>query len=635
MTRPLSVDLFGAAMVSDPRANKAGTVVFTKTVVDRAQDAYLSTLVLHRRGFKALTKPCFGIGSAAWSPTGSRLAFVRRSKIGSIFRTTIEVFEGFGEPLEVYAEDNVKIAGLRWMDEHTLIFLKDVVNKSTGDEKKIFRIRYRLDGEGYFHDRNKHLFFIRIGKKARQLTSGDYDVMAFDLDRESKKLYFVSNLEPDRELSITKKVYEIGFEGGSPSLSVDWPGMISAISVSGSGRVAFLGHDLSHGISTNVRLNLLTSKGVETLTKEFDRSLENSLNSDLRPRQQEQSLRWSHDGRRLYFLYTDRSINRLGEYSLDISTVTPIDTGELSPEGFDITPDTLWFSASSWDQTADLFKYSFEEGRVKRVTAIARRSVKRWDITRPEKVSVRVEDGRVIDGWFIRSKVQPAKGTVLEIHGGPRTAYGELLMFEFQFLAARGFNVAFCNPRGSSGYGQEFADAVVGHYGEADYRDIMSFFEYVVNTFSQDRSRLYVTGGSYGGFMTNWIVAHTDLFRAAVTQRSISNWVSFYGTSDIGYYFTRDQIGSSPWEGLDVLWEKSPLRYARNIKTPLLIHHAEEDYRCPIEQAEQLFTALRELGREAVLVSVPEEGHELSRSGKPSRRIHRLEEIAGWFELHQ
>lgn len=635
MTKPESADLFGAVMVSDPRAGSRGSVVFTKTVVDRAQDAYLSELILKRRGFTKLTRPTAGIGSSAWSPSGDRLAFVRHSKVGAALHTTIEVFDGLGEPIEVYGEDNVRITGIKWVDEHSLVFLKDAVNKGRGDEKKISRIRYRLDGEGYFHDRCKHLFYVRTGKKVRQLTSGDFEVAAFDIDRRSKKLYFASNLEKDRELSIVKKVYETDLEGTSPKLSADWSGVISAISVSSGGSVAFLGHDLSHGISTNTWLSLLTSKGVEVVTKGFDRSLENSLNSDLRPRLQEQPLRWSPDGRRLYFLYTDKSINRLGEYSLETSTVTEIDTGELSPETFDVTYDALWFSASSWDQPADLFRYDFGDRSIKRVTAFARRSAKRWDVVRPERLSVQSVDGRIIEGWFIRSKIQPAKGTVLEIHGGPRTAYGDTLMFEFQFLAARGFNVAFCNPRGSSGYGQEFAEAVVGHYGENDYHDIIRFSEHVVNTFSLDRSKLYVTGGSYGGFMTNWIVSHTDLFRAAVTQRSISNWISFYGTSDIGYYFTPDQIGSSPWQKLEMLWEKSPLRYVENIKTPLLIHHAEEDYRCPIEQAEQLFTALRQLGREAEFVSVPEEGHELSRSGKPSRRVRRLDEIARWFESHQ
>jgi len=170
--------------------------------------------------------------------------------------------------------------------------------------------------------------------------------------------------------------------------------------------------------------------------------------------------------------------------------------------------------------------------------------------------------------------------------GGPRTAYGEVLMFEFQFFAQAGFNVIFCNPRGSSGYGEEFALSVVGHYGERDYQDLMEFVDYVVSKFNLDRSKLYVTGGSYGGFMTNWIITHTDRFQAAVTQRSISNWVSFYGTSDIGYHFTYDQIGSRPWENLDKLWDKSPLKYVKNARTPLLIHHAEMDFRCPIEQAE-------------------------------------------------
>ena len=146
---------------------------------------------------------------------------------------------------------------------------------------------------------------------------------------------------------------------------------------------------------------------------------------------------------------------------------------------------------------------------------------------------------------------------------------------------------------------------------------------------------LHLTGGSYGGFMTNWLVAHDDRFRSAVTQRSICNWVSFYGTSDIGPYFTEVELGATPWADAELLWDRSPLKYVAEVVTPTLIIHSEADHRCPIEQAEQWFAALKRLGRAPTrLVRFPDEGHELSRSGRPDRRVQRLEAIIGWFEEH-
>jgi dipeptidyl aminopeptidase/acylaminoacyl peptidase len=208
-------------------------------------------------------------------------------------------------------------------------------------------------------------------------------------------------------------------------------------------------------------------------------------------------------------------------------------------------------------------------------------------------------------------------------------------MHEFQMLAAQGYAVVYTNPRGGLGYGQQFVNACRGDYGGGDYRDLMETVDYALSTYEFiDETRLGVTGGSYGGFMTNWIVGHTDRFKAAVTQRSISNWLSFYGVSDIGYFFTEDQIGGNAWEDTEQLWKHSPLAYVGNVNTPLLILHGEQDLRCPIEQAEQLYIALKRRRQTTRLVRFPGANHELSRGGHPHLRVRRLEHIAGWFNEH-
>ena len=206
---------------------------------------------------------------------------------------------------------------------------------------------------------------------------------------------------------------------------------------------------------------------------------------------------------------------------------------------------------------------------------------------------------------------------------------------EFQCLAAAGFVVAYFNQRGTTaGYGQDWTRASEGDQGGKDYEEIMLGVDELLSRPYVDGNRLGVTGGSCGGFMTNWIVGHTDRFKAAVTQRSITNQISMFGTSDIGPECTLGETSDTPWSSLEAVWRQSPIAYAEQIHTPLLIVHSTEDHRCPLEQAEQLFAALRWLGREVELVIFEGENHGLSRGGRPGNRIERLRRIGGWFEKH-
>lgn len=245
--------------------------------------------------------------------------------------------------------------------------------------------------------------------------------------------------------------------------------------------------------------------------------------------------------------------------------------------------------------------------------------------------------GETISGYvllpenFAADQTYPA---VLDIHGGPKTVYGPVFYHEMQLWANLGYVVFFCNPKGGDGRDNRFMD-IRGHYGETDYQNLMDFTDAVLKQYPQiDRSRLCVTGGSYGGFMTNWIIGHTDRFCCAASQRSISNWLSFYGVSDIGWYFAADQCDGDIYSDPQKLWEHSPLKYAAQVRTPTLFIHSDEDYRCPLEQGLQMFTALCDRGVEARMCLFHGENHELSRSGKPKHRIRRLTEITNWFEAH-
>ena len=254
-------------------------------------------------------------------------------------------------------------------------------------------------------------------------------------------------------------------------------------------------------------------------------------------------------------------------------------------------------------------------------------------VTTPERFTYKGYDNWDIHGWYMPPVEKKDKhAAILYVHGGPQVAYGESFFHEMQALSAKGYGVIMINPRGSNTYGQNFVKSILGDYGNHDFDDLMMGVDYILETHPEvDADQLYVSGGSYGGFMTNWIVTHTDRFRAAVTQRSISNWISFYGTSDIGPFFVEKQL-LDDIHNPQRLWEMSPVAHAKNAKTPLLVLHGQSDLRCPQEQGEQMYMAMRKNNVPTKMILFPQSSHGLSRQGLPNLRQERLKAITDWFE---
>jgi dipeptidyl aminopeptidase/acylaminoacyl peptidase len=259
------------------------------------------------------------------------------------------------------------------------------------------------------------------------------------------------------------------------------------------------------------------------------------------------------------------------------------------------------------------------------------------DLGEIEEVWFKGAAGNDLQGWILKPPdFDPAKRypSILEIHGGPRVQYGNFFMHEFYFLAAHGYVVYFCNPRGGLGYGEEHARAIWNNWGMADYEDLMAWADVVQGKSYIDPDRMGVTGGSYGGYMTTWIIGHTDRFKAAVTQRGVTNLVSMYGSSDYNWNFQYEFGDQPPWENLDNYWRQSPMKYIGNARTPTLVVHSEQDLRCAIEQDEQVFVALKRLGVDTEMVCFPDEPHGLSRTGRTDRRIERLRHMLRWFDCY-
>lgn len=386
-----------------------------------------------------------------------------------------------------------------------------------------------------------------------------------------------------------------------------------------------------YGVNENCTFSLLDEKGNVKLFADPDIPMSTTVGSDCRLG----GGKWlAVQDNTVYFISTHRTCARLCKMTAD-GTLSYISQAEGSVDCFALNGNTCLFVGFRGNALQELYRLDLSTGAEQLLSDFNTEALKDTYVATPQPLGFVNSDGIEIDGWALLPKdYDPSKRypAILDIHGGPKTVYGTLFYHEMQVWANMGYFVLFSNPRGGDGRGNEFAD-IRGQYGGIDYQDLMAFTDHALATYPAiDAARVGVTGGSYGGFMTNWIIGQTNRFAAAAAQRSISNWISKCCTTDIGYFFQPDQLAATPWTDVDKVWAQSPLKYADRCTTPTLFIHSDEDYRCWQAEAIQMFTALKIHGVEARLCMVKGENHELSRSGKPNHRIRRLTEMTNWFE---
>ncbi|MEF2965405.1 S9 family peptidase [Paenibacillus sp. M1] len=386
-------------------------------------------------------------------------------------------------------------------------------------------------------------------------------------------------------------------------------------------------------INENPTFSVVDRSGQITRFADPDLSLGNTVGSDSRLGE---GRSWLVTDEAIYSIVTDRACSRLCKIAYN-GEIEWISQAEGSVDSFSLLDDTCVFIGMRGQRLQELYRLDLRTGGETQLTHFNDEVLRDKYVAAPQPLSFVNQDGIEIDGWVLLPKNYDASQTypaILDIHGGPKTVYGTVFFHEMQLWANEGYFVLFSNPRGGDGRGDDFAD-IRGRYGKIDYSDLMEFTDRVLAAYPAiDVNRLGVTGGSYGGFMTNWIIGHTDRFAAAVSQRSISNWISMCCTTDIGYYFATDQTASTPWDNLESMWEQSPLKYADRVTTPTLFLHSDEDFRCWQAEALQMFTALKMHGVDSRLCLFKGENHELSRAGKPEHRIRRLTEISEWFKRY-
>ena len=359
---------------------------------------------------------------------------------------------------------------------------------------------------------------------------------------------------------------------------------------------------------------------------------------------------WSADGGFILVMVAEGGTTQLAAVDVGAGTVRLMTTGrrDIYGESYDATRRRIALTVADPATPGDVWIAEIEglaEGRPsipggseRRLTATNAGLLVGITLSTPQRFAYRGADDWTIEGWVMPpAGFDPEKRypTILCVHGGPHFAYGESFFHEFQVLSAAGYALVLTNPRGSQGYGQTFTAATHHDWGGKDCADIMAGLDAALARFPWlDADRLGLQGGSYGGFMTNWILGHTNRFKAAVTMRSIANCLSQWGTSDMAYFKGTWEFPGDPWDSPEFYWDRSPIRYVKNITTPLLIEHSENDLRCPISEGEQLFTALKKMGRDVMFVRFPDESHDVSRNGQPPHRVERLRLITEWFTGH-
>ncbi len=505
--------------------------------------------------------------------------------------------------------------------------------KEEKDYQVLDEIPFWANGEGFINKTRNRLYIYRDGEIS-PITDEYTNVEILSLNKDKSMAVMCSRKYVDK-MPFTNEIYLYDIASGKLDMLDDGNELSHdyADFIDGENVVSAASDMERYGVNENQKFYLYDVKtGRRSLiTPDLDTSLFNSVGSDCRYGENEPFVT---DGGYLYFTATDRYNANLYRMDKEGNIVLMIGR-DGAIDSFDVKEGRILYTAFRGLKIAELYRQ--ENGGEVQVTEFNEWLHNERALSRPEKLEVETAPGVVIDGWVIKpvdfdkSRKYPA---ILDVHGGPKTAYGEIYFHEMQYWASQGYFVMFCNPRGSDGRGNEFAD-IRKKYGTIDYDDLMKFTDNVLERYGNiDSDRMGVTGGSYGGFMTNWIIGHTDRFKAAASQRSISNWVSDFGTTDIGFYFNPNEIGGSPWDNIEEYWEHSPLKYADRAKTPTLFIHSDEDYRCWMGEGLQMFTALKNFGVEARLCLFHGENHELSRSGKPKHRIRRLKEMTGWFDAH-
>jgi dipeptidyl aminopeptidase/acylaminoacyl peptidase len=685
-------DLFKFTWIADPQISPDGsTVAFVRVTVNEKENRYETSLfTVPSSGAEAPRRLTSGIRDTTprWSPDGKRIAFVRAvEKDGKTQPTQVHLLDMAGGEARAITDIASGASNTVWSpDGKTIAFNSstgvDDANKSDdpkpaperkSDVEVVTRAVYRANGNPGYVDNHHHahIFAIAVTEtvagsdpgttpKPKQLTDGDFDERGMEWAPDSSRIYFVSTRVPEPYFDESgAELFAVPSGGGALTKVASIAGGISNLSVSPDGkRIAFVGTLRGNPIRSYSQPDLwvteaMASSTPKNLTASYDYDIAGGIGGDqAAPRGgNRKPILWTKDQSSLIVVSAETGSANLKRVSIASGTVAPLTEGAQDVVAFSATPDASRIAATLSTQTNINDITVIDVGRpngarasdgarafqasVRQITHVNDDLFKDIQQSQPEETWYKTFDGKNIQGWILKppdfdaSKKYPL---ILEIHGGPHSAYGNTYTHEFMWMAAKGYVVLFTNPRGSTSYGQDFGNIIQYHYPGDDYKDLMEGVDEVLKKGYVDANRLGVTGGSGGGLLTNWTITQTQRFKAAVSQRDIADWYGFWFTADFTL-FQPTWFRKAPWEDPQDFAARSPITHVANVTTPLMLVNGDADYRTPpADGGEVMFRALKYRKIPTVMVRFPRETHELSRSGEPWHRVERLEHIVGWMD---
>jgi dipeptidyl aminopeptidase/acylaminoacyl peptidase len=670
--RPITeTDLFKFTWVADPEISPGGdTVAFVRVVVNEKENRYETAIYsVASTGAQPPRPLTAGIRdlSPRWSPDGRWIVFTRsvdkdgQSQPPQLYllrtdggeaRALTDLPKGAGNP--VWSPDGKQIAfSSTTVQEDYKKPDPGAKPEHKSDVKVVSRAVYRANGNPTYvdADRHAHIWVVGVEDSAerqtpRQVTAGEFDERSVQWAPDGSALYFTS----DRRLESYYQpsdadLYRVPVSGGEITRVASIDGPIGSISIAPDGkRIAFVGSVNGAPVRSYSQPDLWVVDAApgstpRNLTASYDFDVNGGIGGDQAPPRGDtpKPILWSSDGSSLIVVTAERGSSNLRRIAIASGAIEPVTTGTQDIVAYTATKDGSRVAATISTQTniGDISILSMTGGTPSGITHVNEPLFADISQSEPEEIWYTSFDGKKIQGWILKPPdFDPSRKypLILEIHGGPHSAYGNTYTHEFMWMAAKGYVVLYTNPRGSTSYGQDFGNVIQYHYPGDDYKDLMAGVDDVVKRGYVDPARLGVTGGSGGGLLTDWTITQTQRFKAAVAQRDIADWYGFWFTADFAQ-FQPSWFRKAPWEDPQDYAARSPITHVASVTTPLMLVLGDQDYRTPpADGGEMMFRALKYRKIPTVMVRFPRENHELSRSGEPWHRVERLQHIVGWMD---
>lgn len=644
-------DLFHISAAADPQISPDGRwIAYVRRSNDIMTDRARSSIWLIDASSGEQRPLVTGAGdhsSPRWSPDGERLAYVSTAE-GSAPQLFVRWMDS-GQSARITGMPNSP-QGIAWSpDGQRIAYLMTVPDdgpklgsappKPEGAEwakpLEVFdKVTYRTDGDGYVKPGFDHIFMVdSLGGAPRQLTFGGYHDGNPEWTRDGRAILFSAVRKPDWEMIANdSEIYRLDIDSGTVRALTDRRGPDAGPAISPDGRlIAYVGFDDHKKGFEQADLYVMNSdgSGSRRVAPGLDRSID--------------QIHWSADGRAIIAAYEEAGSVMVSRIGLD-GRVTPIARNlagggldrPYAGGGFSLARNgTIAFTTDSAVRPTDVAIAA--NGKARQLTRLNDLTLSGKALGTIREISVTAPDGSPVPSWILLPagyREGTPVPTILEIHGGPYAAYGPHFSTDYQLYAAAGYAVLYTNPRGSTGYGQAFADGIEKTYPDSNTADLLAAVDAAVASGIADPANLFVTGGSGGGILTAWLIGKTDRFRAAASQKPVINWTSMALTSDGIQFFGPYWMGGLPWENYQSYWARSPLSLMANVKTPTLVVVGAEDYRTPVSEAEQLYSALKLKGVPTMLVKVPDASHG-GIAARPSQSAAKAAAIIAWFDKYR